>query len=178
MSGGSLSWSAAASVTVSASGSSDGLSAFTAGLSGYQYRTSTNGGAWSAATSGASVAVTAQGATVVQLRGVDAAGNVSNWAPASPDATDTVMLDRTAPTPPVLTGVPGSCVAGPVTVMATGSSDTLSGLDHYESTLNGGGVTPGPSVVVSARGTATVKFRAVDALANASAWVTASVCIS
>jgi large repetitive protein len=178
VSGGSLSWSAAASATVSASGSSDGLSAFTAGLSGYQYRTSTNGGAWSAASPGASVAITAQGTTAVQFRGIDAAGNVSNWAPASPNATDTVMLDRTAPTLPALTGVPGGCVAGPVTVTASGSSDTLSGLDHYESTLNAGSITPGPSVVVSARGTATVKFRAVDALGNASAWVTASVCIS
>ena len=178
VSGGSLSWSAAASATVSASGSSDGLSAFTAGLSGYQYRTSTNGGAWSAASPGASVAVTAQGTTVVQFRGIDAAGNVSNWAPANPNATDTVMLDRTAPTLPALTGVPGGCVAGPVTVTATASTDALSGLDHYESTLNGGAATTGATVQVSAKGTATVRFRAVDSLGNTTAWVSASVCVS
>ena len=36
----------------------------------------------------------------------------------------------------------------------------------------------GSRVVVSAHGTWTVKLRAVDALGNASAWVTSSVCIS
>jgi hypothetical protein len=178
VSGGSLSWSSAASVTVSASGSVD-PAVYSAGLSGYQYRTSTNGGStWSAASSGASVAITAQGTTVVQFRAVDGAGNASNWAPASPNATDTVMLDRTAPTLPTLSGVPVGCVAGPATVTASASTDAMSGLDHYESTLNGGSVQTGPSVIVSAHGTATVKFRAVDAVGNATAWVTASVCIT
>ncbi|HEY3765407.1 MAG TPA: hypothetical protein VGL44_09645 [Gaiellales bacterium] len=179
VSGGSLSWSSAASVTVSATGSIDGPGVFTAGVSGYQYRTSTNNGAtWSAASSGSSVPITAQGTTVVQFRAVDAAGNDSSWVPSTPDATDTVMLDRTAPTLPTIVGVPGSCTAGPVTVTATGSSDPWSGFDHYESTLNGGSVITGPSVTVSAHGTATVKFRAVDALGNASAWVTGSVCVT
>ena len=179
VSGGSLSWSTAASVTVSASGSNEGLNVYTAGVTGYQYRTSTDGGqTWSAASSGSSVAITAQGTTDVQFRGVDGAGNVSNWAPAGPNATDTVMLDRGAPTLPTVGGVPGACVTGPVTVTASGSTDPLSGFDHYEHTLNGGSVVAGASVVVSAHGTATVRFRSVDGVGNASAWVTSSVCIS
>jgi hypothetical protein len=53
--------------------------------------------------------------------------------------------------------------AGPVTLTATGSSDPMSGFDHYESTVNGGsGVVQGASVVVSGHGTFTVKLRAVD----------------
>ena len=73
--GGSLAWQSATSVTVTASGSSDGASAFVSDLSGYQYRTSTNGGStWSAATAGASVPITAQGTTVVQFRSLDNAG--------------------------------------------------------------------------------------------------------
>ena len=70
-------------------------------------RRRTAGSTWSNAASGASVPVTAQGTTLVQFRSVDAAGNVSAWTPATPDATDTVMLDRTAPTLPSVSGVPG-----------------------------------------------------------------------
>jgi hypothetical protein len=88
------------------------------------------------------------------------------------------MLDRTAPTLPTIIGGPGGCVAWPVTVSASGSSDAMSGFDHYESTLNGGAVTTGRRVLVSAHGMSTVNFRALDALGNASAWVSSSVCLS
>ena len=177
--GGSMSWTAAASVTVAASNASDGASAFVSGLSGYQYRTSANGGSsWSSAASGSSVAVTAQGTTLVQFRSVDAAGNTSAWTPTTPDATDTVMLDRTAPTALSVVGVPSGCVAGPVTLTATGSTDTMSGLDHYESTVNGGSTVQGANVALSGHGTFTVKLRAVDAVGNATAWVTSTVCLS
>src|SRR5690606_34768908 len=55
--GGSAAWQNAASVTVSASGSSGGPSGLT-----YEHRTSTDGGAtWSAAATGGSVTVTATG---------------------------------------------------------------------------------------------------------------------
>jgi hypothetical protein len=180
VSGGALSWQAAASVTVTASGATDGAGVYTAGVSGYQYRTSTNGGStWSGATAGSSAAVTAEGTTLVQFRAVDAAGNDSAWAPATPDATDTVMLDRTAPTLPTIGGgTGGSCTAGPVTLTASGSVDAASGFSHYESTVNAGGVVTGPSVTLSANGTWTVRFRSVDALGNASAWVSTTVCIS
>jgi hypothetical protein len=69
-------------------------------------------------------------------------------------------------------------VAGPVTLTATGTSDSLSGVDHYESTVNGGSVVQGASVLVSGHGTFTVKLRAVDAVGNATAWMTTTVCLS
>jgi large repetitive protein len=185
VSGGSLSWQSAATVTLTASGSSDGLSVYTAGVTGYQYRTSTDGGTtWSAAAAATgsvtgSVTIPTEGTTLVQFRAVDGAGNVSAWTPATPDATDTVMLDHTAPSLPTIGGgTGGSCTAGPVTLTASGSTDALSGFGHYESTVNGAGAVQGPSVTISAHGTSTVKFRAVDAAGNDSAWVTTTVCIS
>jgi hypothetical protein len=114
----------------------------------------------------------------VQFRSLDKAGNPSAWAPASPDATDTVMLDRTAPTLPTVTGAPVGCVAGPVTLTASGSTDTWSGFNHYESQTGTGAIVSGASAVVSARGSTTVKFRSVDMLGNASAWVSTTVCLT
>ncbi len=77
-------WSNAASATVTASGSTDTGGS---GLSGYQYRTSTDGGTtWSAATSGPSDTVTAEANTWVQFRSVDVAGNTSAWTPATQTA--------------------------------------------------------------------------------------------
>ena len=94
VSGGSLAWQSAASVSITASGASDSGS----GPAGYQYRTSTNGGVtWLAPTAGAAAVVTAEGETLVQLRSIDGAGNVSAWAPAAPDATSTVRIDRSGP---------------------------------------------------------------------------------
>jgi hypothetical protein len=114
----------------------------------------------------------------VQFRSVDAAGNLSAWTPASPGATDTVMLDRTAPTALTVLGAPSGCVAGPVTLTATGSTDSLSGLDHYESTVNGGATVQGANVVLSGHGSFTVKLRAVDAVGNATAWATSTACLT
>ena len=66
VSGGSLSWQSVASITITGSGSTD---AGGSSLSGYEYRTSTNGGSsWSSASAGASVNITAEGETLVQYR--------------------------------------------------------------------------------------------------------------
>src|SRR5205814_8347543 len=73
------------------------------------YRTSTHGGAsWSAAVSGASVTVAAEGETLVEFRTLDGAGNASAWTPSPSTAGGTVRLDRTAPT---LTSVSGGSLA-------------------------------------------------------------------
>jgi hypothetical protein len=153
-------------------------SAFVSDLSGYQYRTSPNGTTWSSATAGSAAVVLAQGTTYVQFRSLDKAGNASAWTPAAPDATDTVMLDRTAPSLPTVTGAPVGCVAGPVTLTASGSTDAWSGFNHYESQTNAGSIVSGASVIVSAHGSSTVKFRSVDALGTASAWVSTTVCLT
>src|SRR5439155_9845946 len=110
-----------ASVSITASGASDGLS----GISGYQFRTSTDAGTtWSAVQSGATTTVSAEGETLVQLRSLDAAGNASSWMPAADGPANTVMTDRTAPTAPVVTGGSLSWTnAASVTVTGSGSTD-------------------------------------------------------
>src|SRR5439155_26461781 len=88
VSGGSLSWQSLASVDVTATGSTD-----TGGstLTGYEYRTSTNGGtSWSAAVSGGSDTVAAEGETLVEFRTLDGAGNASAWTPSPSTAGSTV----------------------------------------------------------------------------------------
>lgn len=83
--------------TVIASGSTDA----TAGLSGYEHRTSVNGGtSWTAASAGPSVLVTAEGRTMVQFRATDLVGNRGAWTPAAGDPTGLVWIDRTPPARP------------------------------------------------------------------------------
>jgi hypothetical protein len=170
-----------ASETVTASGSTDTGGS---GLAGYEYRTSSDlGSTWSAAGAGGSVSISAEGNTLVQFRAFDGAGNYSAWAPVNATAHSIVNLDRTPPTLPTVSytaGGPG-CSAGPKTLQASGSYDPNSGagFSHYEYTTNGGAtVKTGTSMTVSASGTTTVGFRAVDAVGNASAWVSTSVCVS
>jgi hypothetical protein len=175
VSGGSASWSNAASVTVSGGSSTDPLS----GMSGYQYETSFNNGAWSAPVAGASAPVSAEGTTTLRFRAIDNAGNSSAWTTVGPSAT--VKLDRTLPSMPNVSG--GSAAwsnAASVSIAAAGSTDALSGLAgyQYETSLNGGAwsspATPGASAPVSAEGTTTVRFQAIDNAGNTSAWTTVS----
>jgi hypothetical protein len=176
--GGSLSWQSVASVTITPAGGSDSGS----GFAGYDYRTSTNGGTtWSAAAAGNSLAVSAQGTTLVQFRSRDVAGNVSAWAPTSAGAGNTAAIDRTAPTTPTVAG--GSLswqTLVSVPILASGSTDATSGLLRYEyhTSTNGGttwsATTAGPSVTISQEATTIVQFRAVDNAGNVSAWAPAS----
>jgi hypothetical protein len=171
VSGGSSSWQNVASVTVSATGGTDTMS----GIAGYQYRTNPGSG-WSAAASGASVIVSAQGTTYVQFRTVDGAGNVSAWTPSSNGATNTVKLDRTAPTAPTVSGGSLTCSNTKRTITGKSSTDTASGVNHYEyrvSTNAGttwGATVSAASVTLSATGRYVVQFRAVDNVGLASAW--------
>src|SRR5262249_6527749 len=132
--GGSLLWQSVASVTVSASGSSDALS----GVAGYEYETSTDGGAtWSAPSAGASVTISVEGETLVRFRSADNAGNVSAWV------GDTARIDRTPPSDPSVSGGSASWQSVvSVTVSASGSTDGLSGIAGYEyRTSTDGGAT-------------------------------------
>ena len=178
--GGSLSWQSVASVTVTGAGSTD---AGGSALSGYEYRTSTDGGTtWSTATGGASTAVTAEGETLVQLRALDGAGNTSAWTPASATAGSTVRLDRTAPTAPTVTG--GSLTwqnVASLTITGAGSTDaggsSLAGYEHRTST--DGGTTwsaagAGATATVTAEGETLVQFRSLDGAGNTGAWTPAS----
>ncbi|MCB0873616.1 MAG: FG-GAP repeat protein, partial [Thermoleophilia bacterium] len=176
--GGSTSWQSVASVNIIGLGSTDALS----GVSGYQYRTSTDGGSsWTGATSGNSANVTAEGETLVQFRSVDGAGNTSAWTPASATAGSTARIDRTAPTGPTVSG--GSLAwqnVASVTVTGSGSTDVLAGLSGYQyrTSADGGstwgGASTGSSAVITAAGETLVQFRALDNAGNAGAWTPAT----
>jgi large repetitive protein len=163
VSGGSASvWQSVPSVSFSASGATDPGGS---GVAGYQYQTSPDGSTWSTPGAGGTLAITGEGKTFVRFRAVDVAGNPSSWVQAGSPA----MIDRTAPTAPVLTNASGAWVrSASVTVTASGSTDSPgSGLAHYEYTtqLAGGPVSAqqsGSSVSVSAEGKTTVTFWAVD----------------
>ena len=179
--GGSASWQLTAPVTVTASGATDSGGS---GLSGYQYRTSTDGGSsWSAAMS-APATISGDGTTLVQMRAIDGAGNTSAaWTPASPGAGNTVKIDTTPPTAPAVTGGTGGwSTAASALVSASGSTDSPgSGVTgyQYETSADGGttwsSATPGASVSISAEGTTLVRFQALDGATHASAWVQTSV---
>jgi hypothetical protein len=73
----------ASSVTVTASGSTDGAP----GFAGYRYQTSTNGGTtWSVNHNQSTVTVTVAGTTLVRFQAYDGYGNASDWV------TDTVTI--------------------------------------------------------------------------------------
>jgi hypothetical protein len=177
VSGATGAWSAAASTTVTASGGSDAGS----GLSGYESRRSTNGGGtWSATVSGPSAAVSAEGETLVQFRVLDNAGNAGPWSTATSGGAGSVRLDRTAPAVPAASGGSTSWAnLASRTITATGGADTGSGNAGYEwaSSSDGGSSwgasQAGASTVVSPEGETLVRFRAVDAVGNLSAWATA-----
>ena len=181
VSGGDLQWQNTSGVLVSAAGGAD---VGGAGFDHYEYRTSTDGGAsWSAAASGPSVAVTADGETIVQFRSVDAVGNASAWAPAVADAGSTVRLDRTLPTDPVVTGAPsGWQNIASALLTASGSTDAQgAGIAFYEhrSSSDGGQTWSAPvagnTVLVNAEGLTLVQFRSVDLANLHSAWIQAQV---
>ena len=176
--GGSLIWRNAASTTITAGGSTD---AGGAGLSGYQYRTSTNGGtSWSVPATGLAPAVTAEGETLVQYRGVDGAGNLSAWTPSTSGSGNTVRLDRTAPTDPVVTGGSLTCAVQRTIKGASSSDGSGSGVSHYEyriSTDHGatyGSAGSGASVTLTVAGSYVVQYRAVDGVGLSSAWAPAT----
>src|SRR5262249_57402546 len=106
------------------------------------------------------------------------AGFSSNWVPSVADQTDTVRIDRTAPTAPTVSG--GSTnwqnVAS-VTVSGAGAADSGgSGLDHLEyRTSTDGGTTrsaaaTGSALTESQQGETLYQFRAVDGAGNTSQW--------
>ncbi len=162
-------WSTAASVLVSASGSTDTPGS---GVSGYQHETSTDGGAtWSAATAGASVSVSAEGTTLVRFQALDVAGRASAWTQTS------VQLDRTAPSAPTVAGGSLTWANAPSrTVTASASTDAGSGLAGYQHrTSTDGGATwsapvAGSSLNVPAEGETLVEYQSIDNVGNVSAW--------
>jgi hypothetical protein len=178
VSGGSLFWQRVDALTLSASGSTDSGGAGFANW--YESRTSVDGGStWSTPTAGSAVLVTSEGETLVQFRSLDRVGNASVWAPVGSTGAGTARIDRSPPSSPSLSGGSLAWRNVSATVTASGSLDSGSGFDHYESRLSrNGGATwssavVGSSVVVSAEGETLVQFRAVDVTGNSSGWAPA-----
>ncbi|MCZ4495418.1 MAG: S-layer domain protein, partial [Thermoleophilia bacterium] len=176
ISGGSVTFFDAASRTITASGSTGGLS----GGVTYKHRTSLNGAGWIEGIGG-TVVVTDEGTTMVEFIAVDGALNETLWTSAGADGT--VKLDRSAPTVPTLTGATGSTFlpnsASPVTVSALSTDVNGVGGITYQSqvSLNGsafGDVQAGATRSISAEGVTIVQFRASDSLGHWSAWSSAT----
>jgi hypothetical protein len=155
------------------------------GLAGYEYRLSTDGGVtFSQAVTGSLVVISAEGQTLVQMRAVDGAGNVSTWAPAGATAGSTVRIDRTDPTAPAISGGGATWTnAATVAVSASGALDAGSGVARYEYQTSANlGVTwlpatptAGATANVSAAGDNLIRFRAVDGVGRVSPWTQTQV---
>ena len=93
------------------------------------------------------------------------------------------MIDRGTPTAPAVSG--GSLAWQPAasdTILATGSTDAVSGVTGYQSrtstdsgsTWSAASATGSGSLTVSAEGETWVQFRSVDGAGNTSAWAPSS----
>ena len=164
--GGSL-WKGGASVTVSATGSSDAGS----GIAGYEYQTSADGSTWSNSTAGSKVVVTTQGHSFVRFHAIDKAGYVSAWTVSD------VWFDGTDPSVPAVAGGSNTWTnASGVTVSASGSTDAISGLFGYQyrKSTDGGNTWAlpqnGASVNITAVGETVLQFRSIDRAGRHSDW--------
>jgi hypothetical protein len=172
--GGSLAWQAVPSIAISASGATD----LGSGLAGYDYRTSTDGGAtWSMPSPGSLDSPSFDGETLVQFAAVDKAGNMSAWAPAPDTAEATARIDNLAPFVPTVSGgdLQWQNAAAVVISASDGADVGGAGFDHYEYRTSTDGVNwsapaAGSSVPISADNETFVQFRSVDAVGNASSW--------
>lgn len=130
------------------------------GMKGYAY--SIDGGAYVAGTSGS---ITSAGTYTVRGRAEDNAGNFSY------SSLLTVKIDKTAPSQPSVTLLNGynedTWTGSDVSFSVSGSTDSESGINHYEYSI-GGAWNSGASATINSTGTYTVTGRAVDNAGNVS----------
>jgi subtilisin family serine protease len=135
----------------------------TSGLDTLEYRLG-DGGAWTAVTSGAKVAVSAEGETTVQYRASDVAGNSTGTRQV------VVRIDTVKPTASAA-GADDAWHTAAVQVTLTGS-DAGSGVAAVQYRLTGSSswtdVASGAKLAVSDDGVHEYQYRAVDAAGNAS----------
>ena len=128
LAGGSSGWQNVASVGITASGSTDTGGS---GVAGYQSGRQPPTAAVVVTGVRRDPTVAAEGQTLVRFRAVDNVGNTSAWTQA------TAMIDRTAPTDPVVSGVPAAWVrSNSVTVGASSTDSPGSGVSYYLSELS------------------------------------------
>lgn len=179
VSGGSARWQSVGQVRIFAAGSTDAG----AGLAnpGYEYQVSTNGGRdWSSPGTGDSVVVADEGETTVQFRAKDALGNVTAWVPATGSSavagSARAMIDRTPPTPPLVSGGGSSCTSQMVVISGYGATDATSGVERTQHRVSTDGRATwsepmsGDTFMTNTAGQVSVQFRAIDGAGNVSDW--------
>ncbi|TQR97365.1 OmpL47-type beta-barrel domain-containing protein [Paenibacillus ottowii] len=107
------------------------------------------------------------------------ARTINNLEVSSPIVTQSIMIDRTKPTPPKVTFSevtnPTRYINKPVQFTLSGATDTTA--VHYEYQLGSGAYVPGSSGILNSSGIVEVSAQAVDAAGNRSVPVTAKTYI-
>ncbi|MFM9279118.1 OmpL47-type beta-barrel domain-containing protein [Paenibacillus jiagnxiensis] len=116
---------------------------------------------WIPADNDTETTITDEGIWYVHAKAIDKAGNVADADPLR------IVVDRTAPSTPVITTTEDDYTAGNVDFTVDGSTDLLSPF-YYEYQIGNGVFEKGSSGSISENGTAVISARAVDAAGNVS----------
>ncbi|MFB5268140.1 OmpL47-type beta-barrel domain-containing protein [Paenibacillus enshidis] len=125
---------------------------------------------WKPVDSDTETTITDEGIWYVHAKAIDKAGNVADVDPLR------VVVDRTAPSVPVITTTEDDYTAGNVDFKVDGSSDTLSPF-FYEYQIGNGAFEKGSSGSITEDGTVVISARAIDAAGNVSAVTSKTVYI-
>ncbi|NHN34881.1 OmpL47-type beta-barrel domain-containing protein [Paenibacillus agricola] len=168
---GNTAWTNAGSVSVGISGGTDAAS----GVNRTEYSLSgaTTLG-WTTYSGAFNVAN--EGSTTITARTIDNVGNTSS------NATNTVRIDRTAPSMPSATpSITAWTNTASVSVNVTGGTDGASGVNRTEYSLSGattlGWTTYGGAFNITNAGITTITVRSIDTVGNTSSSGTATVSI-
>ncbi|MFM9280869.1 OmpL47-type beta-barrel domain-containing protein [Paenibacillus jiagnxiensis] len=125
---------------------------------------------WISVDSDTETTITDEGIWYVHARAIDKGGNVTDADPLR------VVVDRTAPSAPVITATEDDYTAGNVDFTVDGSADSLSPL-YYEYQIGNGEFEKGSSGSITENGTVVISARAIDAAGNVSAVTSKTVYI-
>ncbi|MFB5268100.1 OmpL47-type beta-barrel domain-containing protein [Paenibacillus enshidis] len=125
---------------------------------------------WIPVDSDTETTITDEGIWYVHARAIDKGGNVTDADPLR------VVVDRTAPSAPVITATEDDYTAGNVDFTVDGSADSLSSL-YYEYQMGNGEFEKGSSGSITENGTVVISARAIDAAGNVSAVTSKTVYI-
>ncbi|MFB5762232.1 OmpL47-type beta-barrel domain-containing protein [Paenibacillus medicaginis] len=117
---------------------------------------------WKLVDSDTETTITDEGIWYVHAKAIDKAGNVADADPLR------VVVDRTAPSAPVITTTEDDYTAGNVDFTVDGSTDTLSPF-HYEYQIGNSSFERGDSGNITEDGTVVISARAIDVAGNVSA---------
>ncbi|MDP4098517.1 fibronectin type III domain-containing protein [Paenibacillus sp. P96] len=125
---------------------------------------------WTSVDSDTETTITDEGIWYVHARAIDKGGNVTDSEPLR------VVVDRTAPSVPVITATEDDYTAGNVDFTVDGSTDSLSPF-FYEYQVGNGSFEKGSSGSITEDGTVVISARAIDAAGNVSAITSKTVYI-